>query len=107
MIGSDIVLITSGSAARIATSEDLWGRARLLVDQRNGIIGVVGTSNGPGKMVLDPPATELHPITLASQRQIGVWAVTDATLHEAHQHGVRIDHDVQADFFRSRVPGRA
>jgi hypothetical protein len=99
-----IVLITSGSAVRMAASGDPWGGTTIAVDRRDGIIGVVGTSDGHGEMVLDQPATELHPITLAGQRQHGVWAVTDPTLHEVHQYVVRIDGRVRADYFRRCVP---
>ncbi|MFI5913162.1 ThiF family adenylyltransferase [Dactylosporangium sp. NPDC051541] len=103
MTDSAIVLITSGSAARITASEQLWGRTTVATDGPGGIIGVVGTSNAHGPMVFDEPAAEQHPIASAAERRPGVWAVTHADVHEVlHKRLARIQGRVPIEGFQRR-----
>jgi hypothetical protein len=77
-----IVLITSGSVARMGASSENWGRLSIAVDDENDIFGVVGTSDGDGELVQDTPREEPHPITSARHRVEGLWAIAAPGVHD-------------------------
>lgn len=99
-----IVLITSGSARRIAASPEPWGGAAIAFDRRDGIVGVVGTSDGAGDIVVDSPAAELHRITLADRVTGSFWARTGPELHQWFADLARIDAGCPIGVFRRCMP---
>jgi hypothetical protein len=85
-----LVLVTSGTAARIASSSQRWGRTAVAVDTESGLFGVIGSADGDASPVLDDPADEGHPITNAQRPVPGLWAVVPPGFHKVHAHASRI-----------------
>jgi hypothetical protein len=82
--GSELVLVMSGSAARAAAAGARWGRTALAIDRPNELVGVVGTSDGDGAVVVDQPLLEGHAIALVQPHRSGLWATVPHYLHTWH-----------------------
>ncbi|MFC7280095.1 ThiF family adenylyltransferase [Paractinoplanes rhizophilus] len=105
-----LVLVTSGTAARIAGSAQRWGRTAVAVDTDNELFGVIGSADGDASPVLDHPAGEAHPITRAQRPVPGLWAVVPPGSHETHADARRIGRQLRPtafDAFFADVPVQA
>lgn len=100
-----VVVLYEDAAERIAKSTSEWGLHRYVLDEVNGIVGVVGAADKSGTMI--STSRELlrgHSLGQVQDRADGWWYRAPKGLHAAHRWMLRVRGALPLDTFRAQFP---